>query len=520
MNTNFIKKLFTSPKKNLSHNNDANNLSHSTYSDGIAISTILGGLKLYDDDVHSNTASRKYKSTSSLYDVVIRINNLSDLSSQGWEILVGEHTKKIIRNKMIPKNNASEKTPDELGEGVIVTVLGAYNRGKSFLLKNLCNIELPDGNLVHTEGLSITAGRENYTNIVFLDTAGTDTPVNNDEIEYKRATEALLREVVLHLSTFLIIVVNRLRATDQTYIRQILKYCRDSQSTLNKKNIIIVHNLLDIETIEDINKIIQHEIEEIFNAVAQEIQLTMNGTSRPIKYFTSKQQNGIEVRHYVLARKHSNAAEIWNRQSLDGIMNLLQNSDSKRSLDIIRDIISFINNKLPKLFKINNYAGDNATKPVLQIVQHDNQPYIVLTDRRHRQNLLEEPCLLELSEKIVYDDAGYFIRNESGQWQPRYNLYEDDTKYYLIIELTGFKQDELKANVLEKSIVIDGNRSDLNQLMAHPIVRQSDILIGSFKLTIPFECEIDINEIKSERDDGFIRLIVPKKKQIQKPIKL
>ncbi|CAF1481229.1 unnamed protein product, partial [Rotaria sordida] len=411
-------------KTSSAHDKDEKNLLPSTHSGDTVISTILGSLKLYHDDVHSNTASKKYKSTSSLYDVVIRINNLSDLSLQGWEILVGEHIKNVTRNKMIPGNSASGKTSGELREGVIVTVLGAYNRGKSFLLKNLCKIELPDGNLVHTEGLSITAGRENYTNIVFLDTAGADTPVTNDEIEFKRATEALLREVVLYLSTFLIIVVNRLRYTDQTYIKQILKYCRDSQNTSNKKNIIIVHNLFDVETIEDVNKIIQHEIEGIFDAVAQEIQLT-------------------------------------NNNDLEG----------------------------------------NTIQPVLQIVQHDNQPYIVLTDRRHRQNLLEEPCLLELSEKLVYDDAGYFIRNESGQWQPRYNLYEDDTKYCLIIELSGFKQDELKANVLEKSIVIEGNRSDLNKSMVYPIVRQSDILIGSFKLNIPFECEIDDNETNKERDD-------------------
>ncbi|CAF3926583.1 unnamed protein product [Rotaria sp. Silwood1] len=430
-------------KTSSAHDKNEKNLSPGTPSGETVISTILGSLKLYHDDVQSNTASRKYKSISSLYDVVIRINNLSDLSSQGWEILVGKHIKNVTRNKMIPENNASGKASGELKEGVIVTILGAYNRGKTFLLKNLCKIELPDGNLVHTEGLSITAGRENYTNIVFLDTAGTDTPVTNDEIEFKRATEALLREVVLYLSTFLIIVVNRLRYTDQTYIRQILKYCRDSQNTPNKKNIIIVHNLFDVETIEDVDKIIQHEIEGIFDAVPQEIQLTHN-----------------------------------------------------------------------------NGPGDDTIQPVLQIVQHDNQPYIVLTDRRHRQNLLEEPCLLELSEKLVYDDAGYFIRNESGQWQPRYNLYEDDTKYCLIIELSGFKQDELKANVLEKSIVIEGNRSDLNKSMAYSIVRQSDILIGSFKLNIPFECEIDTNETNSERDDGFIRIVVPKKKQKQITLKL
>jgi HSP20 family molecular chaperone IbpA len=409
---------------------------------------------------------------------------------------------------MITESSASAKPPSEQRQGVVVTVLGAYNRGKSFLLRKLCKIKLPNGNLIHTEGISITAGRENYTNIVFLDTAGTDTPVKNDEIEYKRATEALLREVLLHLSTCILIVVNRLRATDQIYIKQILKYCRNHE---NKKNIIIVHNLLDIETIEDVTEIINKEIKITFTAIEKSIQLVANGTSSSIKFFTSKQQ-GVDVRHYVLAKNHSKAADMWNRQSLDGIMNFFQNVDNKRSLDIINDMISFINNKLPELFKQNNNSQSSATHQNLQIIQHENQPYIVLSDRKSRQSLQEEPYALELFEKLAYDDAGYFVRNESGHWQPRYNLYEDDQKYCLIVELSGFKKGELVTNVSEKAVTIEGTRSDLNKSMIDPIIRQSDIPIGSFKLNIPFRSEISSTETISEREDGFIRITVPKKR--------
>jgi len=508
METNPVKKFFTPSK--IDEKNERS-LSNGKPSSETALSTLFGSLRLYDDDLVNNPASTKYKTTAAPYDIVIRINSLFELRSQGWEILLGEHTKNFLPNKMITESSVSTKTPSEQRQGVVVTVLGAYNRGKSFLLRKLCKIKLPNGNLIHTEGISITAGRENYTNIVFLDTAGTDTPVKNDEIEYKRATEALLREVLLHLSTCILIVVNRLRATDQIYIKQILKYCRNHE---NKKNIIIVHNLLDIETIEDVNEIINKEIKITFGAIEETIQLVANGTSRSINYFTSKQQ-GVDVRHYVLAKTHSHAADIWNRQSLDGIMNFFQNVDNKRSLDIINDMIVFINNKLPELFKNYNNSRSITTHQNLQIVQHENQPYIVISDRKYRQNLQEEPYPLELSEKLVYDDAGYFIRNESGHWQPRYNLYEDDTNYCLIVELSGFKKGELTTDVLEKSVTIEGTRSDLNTSMTDPIIRQSDIPIGSFKLHIPFKFEIASTEIIAEREDGFIRLTIPKKRQDQ-----
>lgn len=466
-------------------------------SNDTALRTIINGLKLSNDK-----ETNQYKSTDTLYDVIIRINCLSSLEDQGWEILVGKHTMDVV---------PVQRTTSESAEGVIATVIGAYNRGKSYLLRKLCKIDIPDGKLIHTEGISITAGRDNYKNIVFIDTAGTDTPVAREKLDFKRATDALLREVVLYLSTYFIIVVNRLRASDQTYIQQILKYCRQYPNI--KKNIIIVHNLLDIETIKDADDLIRKEVVGIFEATPKETQLTMNGVIRSIKFFISKENENIELRHYVLAKSSSEAGKVWNKQSLDGIMNLLQNSENKRSLNIIKDMISYINTRLPQLFQSNQQLdGDNQT-PTVEVVQHDSLPYVVLSNRRQLHDLLREPCRLKLSDKLIYDDSGYFVRNEAGRWQPRYNLYENETHYYLIAELTGFKQADLNASVLEKSIVIEGIRTDLNESIGFPIIRQSDILIGSFKLNLAFDCEIDTEEVKRERDDGFIKIIIPKKKQ-------
>ncbi|CAF4093689.1 unnamed protein product, partial [Adineta steineri] len=110
-----------------------------------ALSTVLGSLKLYDDNSPLSTLSSKYRSTETLYDIVIRINNISDLRTQGWEILVGKHAKNILPIRMILDRNASTNSLSEKKQGVIATALGAYNRGKSFLLKKLCKIELPNG---------------------------------------------------------------------------------------------------------------------------------------------------------------------------------------------------------------------------------------------------------------------------------------------------------------------------------------------------------------------------------------
>jgi len=103
--------------------------------------------------------------------------------------------------------------------------------------------------LIHTEGISITEGRDRAKNIIFIDTAGTDTAIPKNQLNDKKPTEALLREVALHLCSYIIIVINRLRATDQSYINQVVTYSKNDNCT---KNIIIIHNLIDVETQKDV----------------------------------------------------------------------------------------------------------------------------------------------------------------------------------------------------------------------------------------------------------------------------
>ena len=63
-----------------------------------------------------------------------------------------------------------------------IGVTGVGNKGKSFLLQKLANIELPTGTSIKTEGLSIRCpdiDSENQ-NIILLDSAGSETPLIED----------------------------------------------------------------------------------------------------------------------------------------------------------------------------------------------------------------------------------------------------------------------------------------------------------------------------------------------------
>jgi len=471
-----------------------------------ALASVLRGLSVSGGGKARWDKYRKM-APSTPYDLVIRINSLAALSTSGWEIILGQNT----------KNVDSQISTSEDNRGVIVAVLGSYNRGKSFLLNQLCDIKLPSGNLIYTEGISITAGRNQAENIIFLDTAGTDTAIPKDQLDDKKATEALLREIALHLCSHIIIVVNRLRATDQSYIRQVLTHSKGSNCT---KNIIIIHNLMDVETPKDLDEIIKRVVEYLFEAKLDSIHLQFNENSIKVNFFRSI-HNGLKLRHFILAKHGSDAAKQWNRQSIDGIMNILQTAtDYRRNLDVVNEMISFVNTKLPQLF-IYNHTQDNgfdkSNQHELQVQQHIKNPFIVLSHRREFDDLEQCPDQLILSPKLVYDDAGYFIgvsSMNSGQWQPFYNLYETNDEIHVIVELAGFSKSEASVQVVEEAIIIEGRRVDFKKSLNSPTTHHEKIPTGEFKLEIPLQCQVDSEKSKLERDEGFQKITCPKKKVI------
>lgn len=62
---------------------------------------------------------------------------------------------------------------------IVVSFYGLYNKGKTFLASKLSSKNLPLGYSVSTVGLSALYPKDlnSENSIVFLDTAGTETPV-------------------------------------------------------------------------------------------------------------------------------------------------------------------------------------------------------------------------------------------------------------------------------------------------------------------------------------------------------
>ena len=98
------------------------------------------------------------------YDVIIKINLLNELMIDGWEISYSkEKYEQNINTKLIP-----------------ISVIGESNRGKSYLLGRICNIDLPIGFNEKTEGISVKYLIIDQLNCALIDSAGGQTPIIKD----------------------------------------------------------------------------------------------------------------------------------------------------------------------------------------------------------------------------------------------------------------------------------------------------------------------------------------------------
>ena len=97
-------------------------------------------IKIFKENSDKSSKYQDEKSEN-FYDLIVKINSIYGLS-QGWEVLMNENGKKNYyeyKNKIFTK----------------IGVIGSENRGKSTILSDLSQIDLPTGYSIKTEGLSI-----------------------------------------------------------------------------------------------------------------------------------------------------------------------------------------------------------------------------------------------------------------------------------------------------------------------------------------------------------------------------
>jgi hypothetical protein len=314
-----------------------------------------------------------------MYDIVIDIDSLVDLE-QGWNVHFAPRVLQRAKNR---KSAQDRNMVDDLSlstSKIIVSVLGLFNKGKTWLLNRICNENLDSGLKVTTKGLSFKEP-QGMQNIILLDTAGTSSPLQGSDsiwkfallttsvvknqkctLSMKKATEDFLQKISFTLSDVIIVVVNELTWPDQEYVTALATQMSETRKASSLGFIIVVHNYKDTEAVPDfldMRQVFLIKVRVILISFVQKFCVNcFEGSKRTVTCETSEgtQQvefylsNGDSLHHVFLAKEGSPAGIKFNEGTLALIRTWISSKSIASSQPLIKKLCSVAENELDLYF--------------------------------------------------------------------------------------------------------------------------------------------------------------------------
>ena len=285
-----------------------------------------------------NKEKQKSLPVTDFYDLVFKIDSFRNLQKKeqgdyGWDIL---YSKDFDYDK---------RTQEEL---VRIGVLGNGNRGKSFILSKLTNHKVPSGFSIKTEGISLKypdMKTKDGKGIVIIDSAGFEIPLLesfdckldslsdfdakeakskiNDLVKDRAILEFFILKYVLQYSDIIIAVVGQLTYSEQQLLLRIKR-------EVPRKKIFIVHNLLNLETKQQVTDYIDNVLKKSLTFQIDEIKMTnldqnknvddtvLNQTYYHEQYTDNNDNTKLyTIEHLIMAKEGTEAGNYYNQSAID-----------------------------------------------------------------------------------------------------------------------------------------------------------------------------------------------------------
>ena len=97
---------------------------------------------------------------------------------------------------------------------------------------------------------------------------------------------------------------------------------------------------------------------------------------------------------------------------------------------------------------------------------------------------------------------------EVDLWAPPLEVKHKEGKFIVTAELPGLTKEEVKVEVIEEALVIEGERKRMKEVKEEGFYR-SERFYGKFYRTIPLPKGAKPEEIKAELTNGILEVVIP-----------
>jgi HSP20 family molecular chaperone IbpA/GTPase SAR1 family protein len=396
----------------------------------------------------------------------------------------------IIDCDVVPEKVSSWSLP-------IVAVMGLYNKGKTFLLNRLGRTSFGSDKRTHTSGISIKYSYKDELKMLILDTAGFQSPLVCNEIDsleqsiaLRTASEYFQRDIIYNMADVLIIVLNDLTYSDQSFIYTISQTLKQQKS--NKK-FFIIHNFKDVC---DMNEAIELWREQVLSPF--KLEEVVNDIYIPNVFrFRSAFNIAYKCTHLFMIN--------------DNAKNVLQND---ATVQFLRNAIQqlpgegLVMERLKDAFKYSlNYY--------LQCDEADNNAELDVEISLKTKRVVSNITNFQLRDYIWDPKNGtvHFSKIGNEQCSVPYSYVESENTLDIEIELPGVEPAPLKGDINSYTITYNGRVNTplmQNQKSSH-VTSRNKTRDFTFKLPPGYDPRKD--SWKYKKENGILYISVPKWKE-------
>jgi hypothetical protein len=444
------------------------------------------------------------------YDIIIPLSSLASLN-EGCEIIC----------------NAE---PDETKTYTIISMQGNANKGKTYILSKICQVNLPSGDALSTVGINFkylkkqqnNANNENNennenNNLLLIDSMGFDNVLKltgngikgqtkngeNDLIENliidRTHKEIFIQNFMIDVSHVCIVVMDSLTSTDQILKKHISRY--------NKK-VIIIHNLSRFEKIKDVKKYIDNTLKKTFILEESVIELNKGAMEKSgsktsnLCYYLEKVPSSItkdtfQIDHFVIAKEGTEAGDHYNNATFYYIRVLLKSCVNRRVFNPVKEIVDSLNKN------INNIYDKIEKGEVVEYVEKNNKKFIELKCNESKG-----------LKKIIVDSFGTVcsiskINNYYIYLDPQFRKNPEDQRLVFDLDIADVNYSTVKAERVKQDdcfiITIKGEKKNLMSSTQEGVEKKIEIFNNKEEtLKFSFEYKAPLILSKCEKDFRII----------------
>ena len=442
------------------------------------------------------------------YDAVVRMLSLAEFAKSKRILLI--------------QGRGSEFAVEEVHDVRIISVVGLFNKGKTFFLNKLFNVNLPCGKTNVTEGLSCLYIKERR--MLIIDSPGVQSTVSfrsdsMDRVVDAQSTEAFLHELLSQISHHVLFVVNDFTSFEQRYMQLFQE--KEQSCHRGVREIVVIHNLCDTADPKEAEDLFCRQISSRYDGIESHLSKLVYHSRRTQRVHPGAEEHDREtvVHHIAICKDGTPAGDQFNSSNLSLLLEHLEHTKKLPDQVVFTKLLGdAMEGLLPRFFFV-----EGSVDRILQYESDRNgEAESEQDDAMYPVGFFTTSCKkLEVKTEGVISDSGEVLSHDKS-FNPEVLVYDQQVGQYLVrrlvVECPGIRHEHVKWETEGGVITL--------QIKKLPLVDEGSVRavyglrqqFGVFKKRIPLpDGPFELAEEECTLDRGVLTVTL-KKCLLKRPI--